>query len=181
MKLYVITLTYIAKIAGVFFNAPLLCRAYNTHKVNCGETVRQNCPDFWYLQPFIGFCCSHPRSDGVQAECMSACDSNPCINGAQCEELWQDYRCLCANPFSQSGRNCQNGQICQLIVQSECVCSRSHSVVSTYSLTRLESVPLFIGIWKFWRIFWSLSIHIFSQMKRPKTNPFSLRLMKKAS
>lgn len=55
---------------------------------------------------YVFLCCSMA---GVQAKCVSACDNKPCTNGAQCIEKWQDYSCHCANPYSQSGHECQNG------------------------------------------------------------------------
>ncbi|XP_033116445.1 protein crumbs-like isoform X2 [Anneissia japonica] len=36
----------------------------------------------------------------------AVCDSGPCINGATCEDTWNDYSCQCADGFD--GEHCQN-------------------------------------------------------------------------
>lgn len=47
---------------------------------------------------------------GLSLGCSPTCSSNPCMNGAVCEEHWSSYSCRCANPFSQSGPNCEFGE-----------------------------------------------------------------------
>ncbi|KAL4235944.1 hypothetical protein ACF0H5_004332 [Mactra antiquata] len=44
---------------------------------------------------------------GVEKECMASCWPNPCKNGAKCIEEWSTHRCVCVNPWSQSGHNCE--------------------------------------------------------------------------
>ncbi len=47
--------------------------------------------------------------DMILKNCRPSCDPDPCRNGATCVEFWGNYKCICANPLSQSGYNCEKG------------------------------------------------------------------------
>ncbi|CAH1775534.1 unnamed protein product [Owenia fusiformis] len=48
-----------------------------------------------------------PQTIGVLRGIHSACDTAPCMNQAQCIERWNSYLCLCRDPMSHFGKNCE--------------------------------------------------------------------------
>nr|CAH7733562.1 unnamed protein product [Callosobruchus chinensis] len=40
-------------------------------------------------------------------DCKPSCVPNPCLNGAQCKELWSNFECICPNPWAYSGIHCE--------------------------------------------------------------------------
>ncbi|KAL7024734.1 hypothetical protein ACKWTF_013185 [Chironomus riparius] len=40
-------------------------------------------------------------------DCKPSCVPNPCKNGAQCKELWSNFKCECKNPWAHVGEYCE--------------------------------------------------------------------------
>ena len=43
---------------------------------------------------------------------IGGCESNPCLNDAQCIDLFEDYFCVC--PSGTDGKRCQVGYVLDL-------------------------------------------------------------------
>ncbi|KAL3275553.1 hypothetical protein HHI36_020309 [Cryptolaemus montrouzieri] len=40
-------------------------------------------------------------------DCKPSCNPNPCLNQAQCKELWSTFECICPNPWAYKGELCE--------------------------------------------------------------------------
>ena len=45
-------------------------------------------------------------------DCKPSCVPNPCKNGAQCKELWSNFKCECKNPWAHVGEYCEISKCC---------------------------------------------------------------------
>ena len=77
----------------------------------CGEQPCQNGGTCLEL-PTRGFVCTcPPRFSGSTCEYdLDPCSSSPCLHGAKCVNLKNDYHCEC--PAKLSGKRCHYGQYC---------------------------------------------------------------------
>lgn len=76
-------------------------------------------------------------------DCKPSCNPNPCLNQAQCKELWSTFECICPNPWAYKGPLCETSELIYNSIRSkgyEFEMTESHYFSSLKSFTYCTNI-----------------------------------------